>query len=72
MIVAAIHPLVFILAPVILLAVVTVVNVRMALRKIDRGHASGFFDGELERQLAARGERRANHRLGSSWDWPER
>lgn len=65
-----IHPLVFLLAPVILLAVVTVVNVRMALRKIDRGHASGFFDGELERRLAER--RTSNPRLGSSWDWPQR
>lgn len=67
-----IHPLVFILAPVVLLAAITVLEVRAALRRIDRGHDSGFFDGELERQLAARGERRANHRLGSSWDWPER
>lgn len=64
-----IHPLVFLLAPVVLLAVITVLEVRSALRKIDRGHASGFFDGELERQL----ERRvSNPRLGSSWDWPQR
>lgn len=69
MIVAAIHPLVFLLAPVILLAVITVLEVRSALRKIDRGHDSGFFDGELERRL----ERRvSNPRLGSSWDWPQR
>lgn len=70
MIVAAIHPLVFALAPVVLLAVITVLEVRSALRKIDRGHASGFFDGELERRLAER--RTSNPRLGSSWDWPQR
>lgn len=72
-------PIVFlVVVPVVVLAVLAVAvwDIRRTWRRIDRetqaARDSGFFDGELERQLAAQGERRANHRLGSSWDWPQR
>lgn len=64
-----IDPAWFLIVPLVLIAVIAVIEVRAARRHVDEGRDLHFFDGGLEDELAARRDRIAHER---DWDWPDR
>ena len=62
-----IAPLWFLLVPVLLLAVIAVIEIRAARRHVDTAREEHFFDGPLEDELAARRDRLERQR---DWDFP--